>query len=62
MKAKMKKDLIQGLLTYPAPVSGGRRNSRVAVGQRRFFQIIPVSNSRNRLSRRRKVSAKLIGG
>lgn len=56
MKTRMKKDLIQGLLTYPAPVSkGGTKtiNKKKSVNGKFFQMISPQGVITGRLSRRK---------
>lgn len=56
MKARMKKDLIQGLLTYPAPVSRGitkKINKKKSVNGKFFQMISPQASITRRLSRRK---------
>jgi len=49
----MKKDLLQGLVAYPAPVFGGRRTKSGLKTSSKFYQTLDQIKQPNRLSRRR---------
>jgi hypothetical protein len=52
MKTRMKKDLLQGLIAYPAPVFGGRRIKGNLKRNSKFYQTLSQGKQADRLSRR----------
>jgi len=56
MKTRMKKDLLQGLLTYPAPVYSGTSSKQRQKNNQKFFQFITAPVKVNRLSRRKTMT------
>lgn len=52
MKQPMRRDTLQGLLRYPAPVYGRGREQGSRKKNQKFFQFVDTPKSSSRLSRR----------
>jgi hypothetical protein len=51
----MKRDLLQGLLTYPASIHD-RSKSKSPAKNRKFFQMVTTKPAASRLSRRKSIT------